>query len=325
MNTKTQEALDAKLVLQKEASAIQEVANRLIPEDFIRAIDVLLKKDGKIIVTGIGKSGYVAKKIAAMLCSTGSPAAFLHPAEAVHGDLGIHQKGDPVIFLSNSGSTPELLYLEPVFRSRAAQIVGILGKTKSPLGEKVDVLLDASVNEEADPLGIVPTASFAAAAALGDAIGSALMKRRNFDSNEYAKTHPAGQLGRNLILRVENVYHPKTKVACLSKEAKLKETVIEMSRYPLGAACVLESNQLLGIITDGDLRRTILESKDLNQVCVSEIMTKEPTTVFPDESLGVALELMEKRKPSPISLLPVVNRQTKEFFGLIRIHDILAG
>jgi arabinose-5-phosphate isomerase len=325
MNTKTQEALDAKLVLQKEASAIQEVANRLVPNDFIRAIDVLLKKEGKIIVTGIGKSGYVAKKIAAMLCSTGSPAAFLHPAEAVHGDLGIHQKGDPVIFLSNSGSTPELMYLEPVFRSRGAQIVGILGKTKSPLGEKVDVLLDASVNEEADPLGIVPTASFAAAAALGDAIGSALMKRRNFDSNEYAKTHPAGQLGRNLILRVENVYHPKTKVACLLKEAKLREAVVEMSRYPLGAACVLENEQLLGIITDGDLRRTILETKDLNQICVSEIMTKEPTTVFLDKSLGYALDLMEKRKPSPISLLPVVNPQTKEFFGLIRIHDILAG
>lgn len=325
MNTKRQEALDAKLVLQKEASAIQEVANRLVPKDFIRAIDVLLKKEGKIIVTGIGKSGYVAKKIAAMLCSTGSPAAFLHPAEAVHGDLGIHQKGDPVIFLSNSGSTPELMYLEPVFRSRGAQIVGILGKTKSPLGEKVDVLLDASVNEEADPLGIVPTASFAAAAALGDAIGSALMKRRNFDSNEYAKTHPAGQLGRNLILRVENVYHPKTKVACLLKEAKLREAVVEMSRYPLGAACVLENEQLLGIITDGDLRRTILETKDLNQVCVSEIMTKEPTTVFLDKSLGYALDLMEKRKPSPISLLPVVNPQTKEFFGLIRIHDILAG
>jgi arabinose-5-phosphate isomerase len=325
MNTKTQEALDAKLVLQKEASAIQEVANRLIPKDFIRAIDVLLKRDGKIIVTGIGKSGYVAKKIAAMLCSTGSPAAFLHPAEAVHGDLGIHQKGDPVIFLSNSGSTPELMYLEPVFRSRGAEIVGILGKTKSPLGEKVDVLLDASVNEEADPLGIVPTASFAAAAALGDAIGSALMKRRNFDSNEYAKTHPAGQLGRNLILRVEDVYHPKTKVACLLKDAKLREAVVEMSRYPLGAACVLENEQLLGIITDGDLRRTILGTKDLNKVCVSEIMTKEPTTVFLDKSLGYALDLMEKRKPSPISLLPVLNPRTKEFFGLIRIHDILAG
>ena len=139
--------------------------------------------------------------------------------------------------------------------SRGALIVGILGKTKSPLGEKVDVLLDASVNEEADPLGIVPTASFAAAAALGDAIGSALMKRRNFDSNEYAKTHPAGQLGRNLILKVDNVYHTKTKVACLAKEAKLKEAVIEMSRFPLGAACVLENGKLLGIITDGDLRR----------------------------------------------------------------------
>ena len=176
--------------------------------------------------------------------------------------------------------------------------------------------MDASVNEEADPLGIVPTASFAAAAALGDAIGSALMKRRKFDSNEYAKTHPAGQLGRNLILKVEDVYHNKTKVACLAKDAKLKEAVIEMSKYPLGAACVLENGKLLGIITDGDLRRTILETEDLNQACVSEIMTNEPTTVFPNKSLGFALDLMEKRKTSPISLLPVVNPKTKNFLGL---------
>ena len=324
MNNKTQETEEAKTVLLKEASAIREVANRLSVKDFTRAIDILLKKEDKIIVTGIGKSGYVAKKIAAMLCSTGSPASFLHPAEAVHGDLGIHQKGDPVIFLSNSGSTPELIYLEPVLRSRGAKIVGILGKTKSPLGEKVDVLLDASVTEEADLLGIVPTASFAAAAALGDAIGSALMKRRKFDSNEYAKTHPAGQLGRNLILKVEDVYHNKTKVACLAKDAKLKEAVIEMSKYPLGAACVLENGKLLGIITDGDLRRTILETEDLNQACVSEIMTNEPTTIFPNKSLGFALDLMEKRKTGPISLLPVVNPKTEELLGLIRLHDVLS-
>lgn len=325
MDTPTNEAEAAKAVLFKEASAIKEVANRLNIEKFSRAIDILFQERGKIIITGIGKSGYVGKKMAAMLCSTGSPSAFLHPAEAVHGDLGIHQKGDPVIFLSNSGTTPELIYLEPVLRERGAEIVGILGKKQSPLGKKVDVILDASVHEEADPLGIVPTASFAAAAALGDAIGSALMKRRKFDSLQYAKTHPAGQLGRNLILKVKNVFHAKEYVACLEKQSWIKEAVIEMSKFPLGAACIMEDKKLLGIITDGDLRRALLETDDINSVRVDEIMSKNPQKIGPGESLGVALDLMEKRKPTPISLLPVICPETENFLGIVRLHDILAG
>ena len=319
------EAEEAKGVLNKEAHAIQEVAKRLNPEVFSGAIDILFKKNGKIIVTGIGKSGHVGKKMAAMLCSTGSPTSFLHPSEAVHGDLGIHQAGDPVIFLSNSGSTPELIYLEPVLRSRGAKIVGILGKQDSPLGKKVDVLLDASVSEEADPLGMVPTASFAVAAALGDAIGSALMKRRNFDSNEYAKTHPAGQLGRNLILKVKNVFHPVEKIACLNQNASIKDAVIEMSKYPLGAACILDQKKLLGIVTDGDLRRALLETDDISKVCVIDIMSRQPQTISPEESLGDALELMEKRTPTPISLLPVVCPRDNHLLGLLRLHDVLAG
>ena len=272
MNALTKEAEEAKTVLIKEAKAIEGVATRLNGPEFCKAIDILIKKNSKIVVTGIGKSGHVGKKMAAMLCSTGSPTSFLHPSEAVHGDLGIHQEGDPVIFLSNSGTTPELLNLEPVLRARGAKIVGILGKKISPLGEKMDALLDASVDEEADPLGLVPTASFAAAAALGDAIGSALMKRRNFDSNEYAKTHPAGQLGRNLILRVKDVFHPVEKVACLCANAWIKEAVIEMSKFPLGAACIIENQKLVGIITDGDLRRALLSTDDINSVCVTDIM-----------------------------------------------------
>jgi arabinose-5-phosphate isomerase len=263
--------------------------------------------------------------MAAMMCSTGSPAAFLHPAEAVHGDLGIHQKGDPVIFLSNSGATPELIYLEPVLRSRGAKIVGILGKTNSPLAEKVDVVLNATIKEEADHLGIVPTASFAAASALGDALGSALMKRRGFDRNEYAKTHPAGQLGRNLILRVKDVFHRKEKVACLEESALIKNAVLEMSKYPLGAACILKGEKLLGILTDGDLRRALQTTDNLNQLKVVEIMSKNPQTVNVDQNLGFALELMEQRSPSPISVLPVLCAKTNKFTGLIRLHDILTG
>lgn len=323
MNT-NKEAEDAKAVLEKEAYAIKEVANRLNPEDFTKAVDILDKEDGKIIVTGIGKSGHVGKKLAAMLCSTGSPAAFLHPAEAVHGDLGIHQQGDPVIFLSNSGSTPELLYLEPVFRSREAKIVGILGKQPSPLSEKVDVSLDTSVEEEADPLGIVPTASIASAMALGHAIGSALMKRRQFDSTQYAQTHPAGQLGRNLLLKVKDVFHESEKVACLNKNSSIKETVIAMSEYPLGAACILEEGKLIGIVTDGDLRRALLKLDDISAIKTADIMTRNPQTIFPEKSLGEALKMMEKRKPTPISILPVECNHKKTLLGLIRLHDILA-
>jgi arabinose-5-phosphate isomerase len=322
---KSSELEEAKIVLMKEASAIQEASNNLLPDALQNALDILFKESGKIIISGIGKSGYVGQKMAAMMCSTGSPAAFLHPAEAVHGDLGIHQKGDPVIFLSNSGATPELIYLEPVFRSRGAKIVGILGKTNSPLAEKVDVVLDATVKEEADHLGIVPTASFAAASALGDALGSALMKRRGFDRNEYAKTHPAGQLGRNLILRVEDVFHSKDKVACLEESALIKNAVLEMSKYPLGAACVIKGQNLIGILTDGDLRRALQSTDNLNQIKVVEIMSKNPQTVQTNQNLGIALELMEKRSPSPISVLPVICAETKDFTGLIRLHDILTG
>jgi len=324
MKNQSKEANDAKSVLLKEALAIKEAADRISNEDLTCAIDILQRENGKIVVTGIGKSGHVGKKMAAMLCSTGSPTAYLHPSEAVHGDLGIHQYGDPVIFLSNSGTTPELLYLEPVFRSRGAQIVGILGNPQSPLAEKVDVLLDASVKEEADPLGIVPTASFAVAAALGDALGSALMSRRNFDKNEYAKTHPAGQLGRNLILRVKDVFHLKEKVACLNENARIKEAVIEMSKFPLGAACILNNDKLIGIITDGDLRRALQKAENLVELQATEIMCHQPKTIGPNESLGEALKFMEQGNPTPVSILPVVCPDTGILLGLLRLHDILA-
>ena len=321
MKNFTQEAQEAKGVLAKEALAIQGVADRLIPKEFSKAIDILFKKDGKIIVTGIGKSGHVGKKFAAMLCSTGSPTAFLHPSEAVHGDLGIHQEGDPVIFLSNSGSTPELLYLEPVFRARGAKIIGILGKQQSPLGEKVDVILDASVNEEADPLGIVPTSSFAAASALGDAIGSALMKRRNFDSKEYAKTHPAGQLGRNLILKVRDVFHPFEKVACLAKKDSIKQAVIEMSKHPLGAACILEDKKLIGIITDGDLKRLIRKNNKIDNLIIKKHMSKNPYCVEENILASDILTQMNKRKITNVCVFNRKNR--KKTIGVVHIHDVI--
>jgi len=312
----------AREVMIKEALSINKAAGRLTDSSFTKAVEILLNAKSKIVVCGIGKSGHVGKKLSATLCSTGSPACFLHPSEAVHGDLGIHQHGDPVIFLSNSGTTPELIALEPIFRSRGAKIVGLLGNVESPLGEKADVVIDASVDKEADPLGIVPTASFAVASSLGDALSSTLMKRRNFSENEYAQTHPAGQLGRNLILRVSDVLHAPNKVACVEKNTLMKDVVIKMTHRSLGAACVLVGNKLIGIVTDGDLRRGLQENENLLSLTAESIMTNNPTTISPNATLGDALHFMETGRATPVSLLPVVEDQTMNFLGLLRLHDI---
>ena len=319
------DVLEARRVMLKESQALELAANRLDEESFSEALDLLMQTAHKVVVTGIGKSGLVGKKIAATLSSTGTPAAFLHPSEAVHGDLGIHQDGDTVIFLSNSGSTPELIFLEPVFRSRNAKIIGLIGNKEGILANKVDVCLDASTKEEADSLGIVPTASFAVASSIGDAIASALMLRKDFSANQYAQTHPAGQLGRNLILCVRDVLHPPSSVATLTQDTSMKKAIIEMSKYPKGAACVVEGEKLLGIITDGDLRRALHEKPELLKLNAAEIMTRKPIFVSPEASLGKALELMEKRSPSPVSILPVLDPKSQKFLGLIRLHDIYNG
>lgn len=312
---------DAINVLNKESESINCAAKKL-GKNFLDAVDILFTKSNKIIVCGIGKSGHLGKKIAATLCSTGSPSSFLHASEAVHGDLGIHQKNDPVIFLSNSASTPELLSLEPIIRKRGGKIVGILGNTDGPLSKKVDVYLDSSVKGEADPLGIVPTASFMVSSALGDALASALMKRRDFTEIDYALTHPAGQLGRNLLLNVRDVMHPISKIALVNPAMRVSDLVIEMTKFPLGAACIVDDINLLGIITDGDLRRSLGKNKELLNMKVKEIMNKNPQTIRPDISLGEALKKMESGKKQ-ISVLPVTKSTSpNQILGLLRLHDI---
>ena len=312
----------AKTVLQNEANSILKASERF-SYNFVKAVDILLTQNKKIIVSGIGKSGHLGKKISATLCSTGSPSSFLHPSEALHGDLGIHQKGDPVIFLSNSGSTPELIALAPILKSRKAEIVGIFGRLEGKLNDLVDATLDASVGKEADPLGIVPTASFAVASSIGDAIASALMNRRGFTEIDYAVTHPAGQLGRNLVLNVKDVMHETAKTAIVYEDTTIKDVVVKMTTYPLGAACVLNSKEaLVGLISDGDLRRALHRFEDLKSIKAKDIMTQNPVVVEPNISLGVALEMMEKRK-SAISVLPVMDSTNRGVTGMIRIHDIL--
>lgn len=303
-----------------EAQAIQTAAGRL-DGDFSRAVTTLAAHSGKIIVTGLGKSGHIAQKIAATFSSTGSPGIFLHPAEAVHGDLGVYTPGDPTILISKSGATVEMLRLIPILREFNSSMIGILGNLNSILAREADMVLDASVEHEADPLDLTPTASAAVALALGDALATALMAERNFKVQDFARFHPGGQLGRNLWLHVSDVMHPLERIACVSPSASLKEVVIAMTRYPLGAACVLDDrSQLVGIITDGDVRRVLQNNDDIRPLRAKQVMASKPVTIEPGASLALAIDRMEKRA-SQISVLPVVDLENT-CLGLIRIHDI---
>ena len=310
----------ARQSMKIEADAIQKASERL-NDGFSRAIEILETHSGKIIVSGMGKSGYIAQKIAATLSSTGSSAIFLHPADAAHGDLGVYTPGDPTIMISKSGSTIELLRLIPILREFKSPLIGILGNLNSALAREVDVVLDASVEREADPLNLAPTASTAVALALGDALAAVLITLHNFKSQDFARYHPGGQLGRNYWLHVADVMHGLDKIACVQPSATLKEVVIAMTQFPLGAACILdEQKRLVGIITDGDVRRALRKYDDIRLLTAEQVMVSTPTTIAPDATLALAVERMEKRI-SQISVLPIVNAEGK-CLGLLRIHDI---
>ena len=311
---------EARQVLLKESKSIEK-ASHYLDENFIKALDILEGAKNKIIFCGIGKSGHIGKKLSATFCSVGSTASFLHASEAVHGDLGIHQNEDPVIFFSNSSSTPELLALVPILKKRNAKIIGILGNKKGPLVEKVDVFIDASVEIEADPMGIVPTSSFMVATSIGHALAIGLMKRNKFSEKDYAKTHPAGQLGKNLLFNVENVMHKIDKIPLVFSDTPIRELVCKMTKFPLGGACIIKEKKLIGFITDGDLRRALIEHKNLLDMKSKEIMTNCPVTINPMMSLGKALEIMEAGEKQ-ISVLPVLNTQTEEVLGMLRLHDV---
>ncbi len=313
-------ARDAMMI---EAQAIARAATRLDGE-LIRAVELLLAHPGKVVVTGIGKSGHVARKIAATLCSTGTAAVFLHPAEAVHGDLGIYTPGDPTILISKNGSSSEMQALVPLLREFRSPLIGILGNAGSPLAGEVDVRLDASVEREADPHNLAPTASAVTALALGDALAIALMSARKFTLEEFGRFHPGGQLGRNLRMSVAAAIHGAEEVAFVAPGAALKEVIIAMTRQPMGGACVVrEDGVLAGFVTDGDLRRALTNHDDIRGLTAADAMTATPVTIGPDATLGQALELMERRR-SQISVLPVVDAEGRAL-GLVRIHDIYLG
>lgn len=313
----------ARAAIEIEAASLSRAAERLDGE-LIRAVDLIVGQPGKVVVTGIGKSGHIARKIVATLCSTGTAAVFLHPAEAIHGDLGIYTPGDPTLLLSKNGSSRELLALVPVLREFHSPLIGILGSKSSPLAAQMDVLLDASVEREADPHNMAPTASAVTALSLGHALAIALMCARNFTPREFSRFHPGGQLGRNLLLLVRQAMHSGEEVAMVPPEASLKDVIIAMTQRPMGGACVVAADgTLAGFLTDGDLRRALTTHDDIRALRAGDAMTKAPVTIGPNATLGDALECMERRR-SQISVLPVVDEHGRAL-GLLRLHDIYLG
>lgn len=310
----------AREALVAESEALRLAAARL-DSNLAEAIRLLIGHSGKTVVTGLGKSGHIARKIAATLSSTGTPAVFLHAADAAHGDLGIYQPGDPTILISKSGATSELLELIPVLRSFRSPVIGILGNLRSPLAKEADVVLDARVDREADPFDLAPTSSSTLALALGDALAIALMRARRFEPDDFARCHPNGQLGRVLLLQVRDAMHGESEIAWAAPEDALKEVLIRMTRFPLGAACICgPDRKLAGLVTDGDVRRALQKHDDIRGLRAADVMTAQPVRIGPDAMLREAVRLMEDR-PSQISVLPVVDGDGCAV-GLLRIHDI---
>lgn len=305
----------ARKVLQTEAAAILALVDRL-DERFDRAVRILLDCRGRVIVTGMGKSGIIARKIAATLASTGTPAFFLHPAEAVHGDLGVIQSDDVVLALSNSGETYELLRLLETIKRLGARLITMCGNPASSLSDASDVALDCHVSEEACPLNLVPTASTTAALALGDALAMTLLVAKGFKEEDFANLHPGGKLGKRLM-RVDQLMHAGDKVPTVAPTDPMRDVVQEMSRKGLGMTCVVQGGRLVGIITDGDLRRHVGAAGNLLDRTAGDVMTRNPVTVAPAMLAAEALHILEQRK-----LTSLVVTAGDTVAGVLHMHDL---
>jgi arabinose-5-phosphate isomerase len=311
-------------LLQLESAAIAQTAARLDRTQVERAFDLLLSCKGKVVVLGVGKSGIIAQKIAATMTSAGTAAIYLHPSDALHGGLGILQPDDLVIVLSNSGETEEMIGILPHLKNRGTPLISIVGNTNSTLARRADAVLDASVDQEACPLNLAPTTSTTVALAIGDALAMTLMKVKGITLDDFAVNHPAGQLGKRLTLRVADLMHDGNGTPKVGMGSSWIEVVRAISGGGLGAVCVVdEVGRLAGIITDGDLRRTIEQTEHdaLSKLSCDDFMTRRPTVASPELLAYDALRLMEDR-PSQISVLPVVDANGM-FIGLIRLHDIV--
>ena len=305
--------------LRIEARAVAELVDRL-GDDFGRACRMLLACTGRVVVSGMGKSGHVGGKIAATLASTGTPSFFLHPAEASHGDLGMVAKGDVVLAISYSGETAELLTILPLFKRMGAPIVAMTGNPASTLAREADVNLDITVPAEACPLNLAPTASTTATLAMGDALAVALLKHRGFTEQDFARSHPGGSLGRRLLLHVSDVMRRGDELPRVGPDTALTEGLLEMSRKRLGLTAVVDGDdRVLGIFTDGDLRRTLDRRIDIHGSRMYEVMTRTPRTIGPDELAAEAVLMMEKHAINGLLVMDASGR----LVGALNVHDLL--
>ncbi|HLY95874.1 MAG: KpsF/GutQ family sugar-phosphate isomerase [Sideroxydans sp.] len=313
-------ALDlARQVLNTEADAVRALVQR-IDDNFSRALNLILACKGRVIVSGMGKSGHIARKIAATMSSTGTPAYFVHPGEASHGDLGMVTAQDVVIALSYSGESDELLTIVPAIKRQGAHLISITGNPQSSLALAADVHLDGSVAQEACPMGLAPTASTTAALALGDALAVALLDAKGFGEEDFARSHPGGSLGRRLLTHVRDVMHSDDRIPAVPQDATLADAVLEISRKGLGMTAIVDDDQrLLGIYTDGDLRRTLEKKVDFSTTPVSSLMSHNPRSISPDALAVDAVQLMEQYN---ISQLPVVDAD-KKLVGALNMLDLL--
>ncbi|WP_027339484.1 KpsF/GutQ family sugar-phosphate isomerase [Halonatronum saccharophilum] len=306
-------------VLEVESNAVREL-KRSIDDEFCKVVEEVLSCSGRVIMTGMGKSGVIAKKLTATLSSTGTPSFYLHPAEAIHGDLGMVTNKDIVVALSNSGESKEVVDILPAIKRIGAKVVAMTGGLESTLAKNADYVLDTGVKMEACPLNLAPTASTTATLALGDALAISLLKARDFKEEDFALYHPGGSLGKRLLLKVGDVLNIREKNPVVGEDSSLQETLFKMTSAGMGAANIVDKGGfLVGIITDGDIRRELEKSADLLNRRANEIMTKEPTTIIENKLAAEALKIMEDKE---INDLPVIDDEGKPL-GLLNFQDLL--
>ena len=312
----------ARQVLRMEAEAVLEQVER-IDEHFKAAVEMIMACPGRTVITGMGKSGIIGRKMAATLASTGTPSFYLHPAEGIHGDLGMVTEGDVVIALSNSGETGEVLHILPSLRRIGAKLIAMVGNPNSTLARNSDIVLNVGVTREACPLGLAPTSSTTAALAYGDALALALLSKRKFTASQFAVFHPGGSLGRKLLLTVEDIMHSGTENPLVKADISVQDALFVITDKGLGAVSVVDDdNKMLGVLTDGDIRRGLSKGVDFLKRPVTELMTASPKTITKEKLAAQALHIMESNRPKPITVLPVVDAEN-HVIGLLHMTDLV--
>ena len=305
-------------IFESYSSQLLQVSKN-IDQDIQSAAELIINNSGKVVVCGLGKSGLIGQKIVATLCSTGTRSVYMHAAEAIHGDLGIYNPGDPTILISKSGNTEELVRLVPILKEFQSPLIAIVGNMDSFIAKNSDIILNGTVEKEIDPLGVVPTTSSLVALAIGDALASVLMVQRGFDKKDFARNHPGGELGKQLALKVESVMHPLNDVGQIDENDSISSCASKMTEKPLGAALHLDNDRLKGIVTEGDLRKSIASTSDLSN-SILDFINNNPISINPSISILDAMKVMEDRH-SQISCLPVIDSGGK-CLGLVTLHDL---